>query len=260
MPAYDGDPTTAWDPGDDETWLWFDLGEKRRLRAVRWLVDAPGEIEVAVSQDRRRWRDLGRQEVIAGWDGVAVRADARFVRLTLLANDDGELPQLAEVTVYGADSGEDVALAQKAKNKKDKNKNRNKNKKDNNDSRDENTENDNDRNRSRSRNRNRSGGATDSAGTQSEDGNISVEPGETNCTGKRARCRARKGQVSVEEDCQREGTCTIDIQADGGTATCDSSGPDDRRAGNGRGKRGGDGGRCEATANGGTVTIGDIDP
>jgi hypothetical protein len=69
----------------------------------------------------------------------------------------------------------------------------------------------------------------------------------------RERCR-------VEEDCAAEGSCTIDVRADGGTAICDASGGDRTETGDGEGKRGGRGGRCEAVANGGAVTIGDIDP
>jgi hypothetical protein len=66
--------------------------------------------------------------------------------------------------------------------------------------------------------------------------------------------------VSVEEDCETDGTCTIDVQADGGSATCDATGGDETQAGKGEGKRGGEGGRCEAVADGGAVTIGDINP
>jgi hypothetical protein len=66
--------------------------------------------------------------------------------------------------------------------------------------------------------------------------------------------------VTIEEDCLQDGTCVIDVRADGGTASCDASGADDGEAGRGEGRRGGDGGRCEAVANGGTITIGDINP
>jgi hypothetical protein len=62
----------------------------------------------------------------------------------------------------------------------------------------------------------------------------------------------------VEDDCTADGTCTIDVRADGGTAVCDSTGGDESRAGGGEGKRGSDGGECEAVANGGAVAIGDI--
>ena len=64
----------------------------------------------------------------------------------------------------------------------------------------------------------------------------------------------------MEEDCEVDGSCTIDIQVDGGTAACDATGGDEARAGDGEGRRGGDGGECEATANGGAVAIGDINP
>ena len=64
----------------------------------------------------------------------------------------------------------------------------------------------------------------------------------------------------MEEDCEEEGSCTIDVQADGGTAICDAAGGDESRAGGGKGREGGEGGSCEAVADGGTVTIGDINP
>ena len=72
--------------------------------------------------------------------------------------------------------------------------------------------------------------------------------------------RGATGQVSVEEDCAGDGSCTIDVRADGGTVVCDASGGDQSKAGDGEGKRGGQGGRCEAVANGGAVAIGDINP
>jgi hypothetical protein len=98
-----------------------------------------------------------------------------------------------------------------------------------------------------------------SKGDTRNTGNVSAKAGKTKCSGKRERCRARPGKVEVTDDCDGDGTCTIDIRADGGSAVCDASGSNEARAGDGEGKRGGgNGGRCEAVADGGTVTIGDV--
>ena len=248
--AYDGDPATTWIPEThaSETWLWLDLGAERRLRDVRWLAQGSGAIEVSLSSDRQRWRDVGRVDVGMGWQGIDVRDDARYVRLMLLPDDDGELPAIAEAVVYGSDQEGNVSAEQEADTNRD-------------------------RRRDRRERRNTESAAeqevdepvADDNGGGGDNGSrgrvrISAEPGETRCSGNRERCEARQGEVSVEEDCGQEGSCTIDIRADGGTAICDASGGDRTEAGDGEGKRGGRGGRCEAVANGGTVTVGDIDP
>ena len=246
--AYDGDPATTWIPEADaeETWLWLDLGAERRLRGVRWLARGSGAIEVSLSSDRERWRDVERVEVGTAWQGIDVRDDARYVRLTLIPDDNGELPAIAEATVYGPDQGGSVSSEQQAESNRD-------------------------RKRDRQERSNEESAAEQQAGEPAPAGNgddsgsrgrvrISAEPGETRCNGNRERCEARQGEVSVEEECGQEGSCTIDIRADGGTAICDASGGDRAEAGGGEGKRGGRGGRCEAVANGGAVTIGDINP
>jgi hypothetical protein len=250
--AYDDDPETVWTPHADasETWLWLDLGLERRLREVRWLARGRGTVEIAVSSDRRRWRDVDRVDVGRGWQGVELRDDARYVRLTLLpADDGGELPAIAETAVYGSDQRNRVSAEQRA-----------------------------DDDRARDRDRQPRGDRQSAAEQDAEGGGttgdkegrresrsggrvrISTEPGETRCRGDRERCRAREGEVSVEEDCEREGTCTIDVRADGGSAICDAAGGDETKAGRGEGKRGSSGGRCEAAANGGAVAIGDVNP
>ena len=250
VPAYDGDPATKWIPeaGAEETWLWLDLGAERRVRDVRWLAQGSGSVEVSLSGDRQRWRNVGRIDVGMGWQGIDVREDARYVRLTLLPDDDGEVPAIAEAAVYGSDQRGSVSSEQQANTNRD-------------------------RDRDRQERRNTESAAEQQVAESAPAGNvdeedsgprgrvrISAEPGETRCRGNRERCEARQGAVSVEEDCEREGSCTIDIRADGGTAICDASGGDREEAGDGEGKRGGRGGRCEAIANGGTVTVGDIDP
>jgi hypothetical protein len=251
LAIYDDDPQTAWEPQADagETWFWLDLGVERRLREVRWLALGAGTVEVAVSNDRQRWQDVDRVDVDRGWQGVEMRDDARYVRLTLLPGDDGgELPAIAEASVYGADRTPSAALQQRADGG----------------------------GRDRAR---QSRGDTKSASEQTTEDKTSTgsdqgpkeprsggrvrtsaEPGETRCRGDGGRCEARQGEVSVEADCEREGTCTIDIRADGGTAVCDAFGGDATKAGNGEGKRGGSAGSCEAVANGGAVAIGDVNP
>jgi hypothetical protein len=250
--VYDDDPQTVWTPQTDagETWLWLDLGQERPLREVRLLARGSGTVEIAVSSDRRRWRDIDRVDVGGGWQGLDLRDDVRYVRLTLFRPDDGgELPAIAEAAVYGFDLGRSVATEQRARDPRERDQNR------------------------QSRGRGKSAAEQQAEGDATSGGNeerseprsgdrvrISAEPGETRCRGKGERCEARQGEVSVEEDCEREGTCTIDVRADGGTAICDAAGGDETKGGNGNGRRGGKGGHCEAVANGGAVAIGDVNP
>ena len=250
--VYDDDPETVWTPQADagETWLWLDLGLERSLREVRWLAQGRGSVEVAVSSDRQRWHDVDRVDVARGWQGVELRDDARYVRLTLLPTDDGgELPAIAEAAVYGSERRRSVSSEQRAGDGRERSRER----------------------QSRSDRQSVSeqeavddgSSAENAGGRESRSGGrirISAEPGETRCRGDLERCEARQGEVSVEEDCEREGTCTIDVRADGGSAVCDAAGGDETKAGDGEGRRGGRGGRCEAVANGGAVAIGDLNP
>jgi hypothetical protein len=251
LPVYDDDPQTVWEPqaDADETWLWLDLGLERRLREVRWLSQGTGSVEIAVSNDRERWQDVDRVEVSRGWQGVELRDDARYVRLTLLPVDDGgELPAIAEAAVYGANRKPSVSSEQRAGGRgRDRARQSGSDRPS---ASEPETESDGSSGSDEGRREPRSGGRV----------RISTAPGETRCRGDRDRCEARQGQVSVEEDCEREGTCTIDVRADGGTAVCDAAGGDETKAGGGEGKRGSRAGRCEAMANGGAVAIGDVNP
>ncbi len=251
LAVYDDDPQTVWEPqaDADETWLWLDLGLETRLREVRWLSQGMGSVEIAVSTDRQRWQNVNRVELGRGWHGVELRDDARYVRLTLLPVDEGgDLPAIAEAAVYGADRKPSDSLEQRAGG----------------------------RGRDRAR---QSRGDTQSTSEENTEGNassvldegrrdarsrgrgrISTAAGENRCRGDRDRCEARRGEVSVEADCEREGTCAIDVRADGGTAACEAAGGDETKSGRGEGKRGGRAGRCEAVANGGAVAIGDVNP
>jgi hypothetical protein len=244
---YDDDPKTLWTSEADtgETWFWLDLGLERPLREVRWLAEGRGVVEIAVSSDRRRWRDVDRIEIGHGWQGADLREDARYVRLTLLPIDDGgELPAIAEASVYGPPS---ISAEQQARDGRASKRNR------------------------QSRRGEKSSAEQEAGGNDSPAGNeprtesrsrgrvrISAESGETRCRGDGQRCEEQEGEVSVEEDCEREGTCIIDVRADGGTAVCDAAGGDETKAGKGEGKRGDRAGRCEAVANGGAVAIGDV--
>ena len=226
--AYDNDPQTAWtpQPDADESWLWLDLGLERRLREVRWLAQGTGSVEIAISSDRQRWRDAGRVEVGRGWQGVELRDDARYVRLTLLStNDSGELPAIAEAAVYGSDRGPSASLEQPADDGRQRNRARRSN-----GNREVVSE-------QKAKGNDSSGG--DEGQKESRSGGrqrTSAEPGETRCSGDRERCEARQGEVSVETDCESEGTCTMDIHADGGTAVCDAAGGDETKAGEGKGR------------------------
>jgi hypothetical protein len=250
--VYDDDPQTAWTPhaDDGETWLWLDLGLERRLREVRVLARGRGIVGVSVSSDRQRWRDVDQIDVGGGWQGLELRDEARYVRLTLLPPDDGgELPAIAEAAVYGSDRNLGVSTEQQAADAPERNRTR------------------------QPRDGRKSAAEQKAQGDESSGDNTgrkesrskgrvqtSAEPGETRCRGNGDRCKASQGEVSVEGDCEREGTCTIDVKVDGGTAVCDAAGGDETKAGRGKGRHGGKAGRCEAVADGGAVTIGDVNP
>ena len=243
---YDGDPDTTWTPQNvAEPWVWVDLGDTETVRNVRWLAAGSGDVEISVSSDRKQWAVLDTQGITGGWQEISLREDAQYVRLTLLPEDDGPDIGLAEVEVFGRERKADTSLAQKAKkgNKKPDKRGA--------------TE----RAQKATKADDEPASGDTAKGDQRTTGNTSARAGKTKCSGKRERCRARPGKVEVTDDCGGDGTCTIDIRADGGSAVCDASGGDEDRAGDGEGKRGGgNGGRCEAVADGGTVTIGDVNP
>lgn len=249
LAIYDDDPQTVWEPQADagESWFWLDLGLERRLREVRWLAQGTGTVEIAVSNDRQQWQNVDRVEVDRGWQRVELRNDAQYVRLTLLpADDGGALPAIAEAAVYGAERKPSAALEQQGGGSR----------------RDRVRQSRSDKNPASPQKTagNAASGSDEGRKAPSSGGQvrISTKPGKTQCRGDRGRCQARQGDVSVESDCEREGTCTIDIRADGGTAVCDATGGDETKAGNGEGKRGGRAGRCEAVADGGAVAMGDV--
>lgn len=242
---YDGDPDTTWSPQSvDEPWVWVDLGDTETVRNVRWLANGRGDVEISVSADRKQWAVLDTQSITGGWQEISLREDAQYVRLTLLPEDNSDMA-LAEVEVFGRERKADASLAQNAKKGNKKR----------------------DKRRATARAQDAaktddtSGSDTTSKGDQHGSVNSSARAGTTKCSGKRERCRARPGKVEVTDDCSGNGTCTIDIRANGGSAECDASGGEKDRAGKGEGKRGGgDGGTCEAVADGGTVTVGDVNP
>jgi hypothetical protein len=251
LSAYDDDPSTAWAPeaDSDATWLWLDLGIERRLRNVRWLATGSGAIEVSLSSDRERWINVDRVDAVTGWQGIDLREDARYVRLTLIPGAEGELPAIAEAAVYGPDQVVGVSAEQKASDDGEKKPTRAPQ---------------GDKGASSQQKADKQGSASGGGGRKDKGSkgrvHVSTEPGETRCSGNRERCESRQGEVSVEEDCATDDSCTIDVQADGGKAVCDASGGDETKTDDGEDKRGGRGGSCEAVADGGTVTIGDVNP
>ena len=223
-------------PGSGSIWVW----RGACARCAGWPKERA--VEIAVSSERSDGVSVDRVDVGRGWQGLELRDDARYVRLTLLPTDDGgELPAIAEAAVYGAEraecffgtagrrpanaigTGSRVATGNQFPSRK---------------------------RRATTRRVVTRGDGTPVPGGRVR---ISAEPGETRCSGDRERCEARQGEVSVEDDCEREGTCTIDVRADGGTAVCDAAGGDETKPGDGEGRRGGRAGRCEAVANGGAV-------
>lgn len=250
--AYDGNLETVWSPGADldESWLWFDVGDGRRVKAIRWLAEGAGTIEIAISTDRQRWETLETVSVNSGWSGVQLREDARYVRLGIAADEERELPGIAEVAIYGRSIEAGVSKAQTAGDDRKRERDRQeKREAPRTADASQNARDDTRSQRASERDESDAGGAT-----------VSAKKGKSHCKGKRARCRSQEGKVSVEEDCTSNGSCTIDVRADGGSATCDASGGRKNKAGDGEGKRAGDGGECESVADGGTVTLGDVNP
>jgi hypothetical protein len=248
LPAYDDDPNTYWSPTADgqHSWVWLDLGTERRLRWLRVLSRGSGSIAVELSSDLREWQPEAEFEAGRGWHALELQNDARYVRLNLQGDAGNEAPAISEIDIYGTDS---VALEQDASRKGRHKKHRAA------------------RGVVESQQATTTDESTDNSGKNNKNGGgnngniqVSAKKGKTDCNGKHARCQAKEGRVDVNTDCPGNGNCTINVQADGGTATCDTTAGDKNRSGSGEGKHNGNGGRCEAVANGGAVTIGDINP
>jgi len=249
--TYDGNLSTAWPVGElDQRWIWFDLGKASRLRELRWATSGTGSLSIEVSDDREKWREIAETSLEHGWTGVKLREDVQFVRLTFSdeSSDDVALIEFAAYGVrveQGVGGSAAVEFTQERKQRADGRRDRKSNK---------------ERQSQRARTEAPAAIVEPEEEPSSSGIQVSARPGKTKCKGDKSRCRADKGETRVEENCATEGSCVIDVRADGGTAICDASGGDENEIGEGEGKQPGRGGRCEATADGGTVTIGDISP
>jgi hypothetical protein len=111
--ARDGKPNTAWATTDAEAEanVWFDLGAKRPVIAVRWLqARTGGAVEVQLSTDRKHWKTVGRGGDVAPgtWQTLEVKGVARYVRFRYVGADGPtRLGFLAEVEVYGPKTAAD---------------------------------------------------------------------------------------------------------------------------------------------------------
>jgi hypothetical protein len=111
--ARDGDPSTAWATNDAEAEanVWFDLGAKQPVGAVRWLqAKTGGVVELQLSTDRKRWKSVGRGGDLppAMWQSLEIEGAARYVRFRYVATDGpSRLGFLAEVEVYGPKTSAD---------------------------------------------------------------------------------------------------------------------------------------------------------
>jgi hypothetical protein len=110
----DDDPTTAWHtaPGatPQEAYVELDLGKRRTIGRVRWLV-APdglaGAVHIAVSRDGKRWtRAAGvAKDASDAWQELRLKhaVDARYVRLVFTnPTHEPRLGGLAEVEIRPA--------------------------------------------------------------------------------------------------------------------------------------------------------------
>ena len=251
LPAYDDDPNTYWTPSEESgrAWVWLDLGSKRQLRWLSVLTRGSGTVGIELSSDLSEWQRETQFDAGGGWHGLEIQGDARYVRLNLEGVAGDAAPAVGEVDVYGADSAGSVALEQDAARKTHHKRHRS--------ARGvvESQQAATDGSADNSGKKNKGGGNSGSDNIQ-----VSAKKGKTDCRGKHARCNAKEGKVKVDTECPGNGNCTINVQADGGSATCDTTAGDKNKAGSGEGKHEGNGGRCEAVANGGEVTIGDINP
>jgi F5/8 type C domain len=252
LPAYDDDPNTYWTPTADgeRSWLWLDLGTERRLRWLRVLSRGSGSISVELSSDLNEWQPEAQFDAGRGWHALELQNDARYVRLNLQGDAGNEAPAIGEINVYGSNATDSVALERAASHKSRHKKHR----------------------AARGvvesqqaaattdESANNSGKKSKSGGNNGGNIQVSAKQGKTDCQGKHASCKAKEGRVDVNTDCPGNGNCTITAQADGGTATCDTTSGDKNRSGGGEGKHNGNGGRCESVANGGAITIGDVNP
>ncbi len=105
--ARDGKPGTSWATKDAEAEanVWFDLGAKRPVIAVRWLqTRTGGAVELQTSTDRKHWKTVGRGGDVAPgtWQMLEVDGAARYVRFRYVGTDGpARLGFLAEVEIYG---------------------------------------------------------------------------------------------------------------------------------------------------------------
>ncbi len=188
-----------------------------RIEPLAMLGLAPGDAKIPRNAGARVTDDMLRTLVLSVWllgvDRIAIvhHTNCRMVGVT----DD------ALRATISSESGADASLEQKAKQGSKK--------------------------RDKRRATERAKGAAtkdddpgaDDASNADKQGSVnsSAKAGKTKCTGNRERCRARPGKVEVTDDCDGDGTCTIDIRADGGSAECDASGGEKDRAGNGDSRR-----------------------
>ena len=111
--ARDGKPGTTWATKDAEAEasVWFDLGAKRPVIAVRWLqTRAGGVVELQTSTDRKHWKAVGRGGDVAPgtWQTLELEGTTRYVRFRYVGADGpARLGFLAEVEVYGPKTSAD---------------------------------------------------------------------------------------------------------------------------------------------------------
>ena len=105
----DGDFGTYWATSDAKPghWAKIDLGKKCDLSACRVDWQNPGyyyQYKIEVSEDDATWSlavDMSTNTVVSRTPAHAIKASARYLRLTTTGADDGCWPAVAEIEVYG---------------------------------------------------------------------------------------------------------------------------------------------------------------
>jgi hypothetical protein len=108
--AFDGDTATIWTTLESiqRSYAWFDLGQRRRLGAVRWLQAGPTRMEVRLSSDGQTWISVGRgRERGSGqWQTLPVERQARHILFIVAPTEAAaRAGNLAEVAIHGPAGG-----------------------------------------------------------------------------------------------------------------------------------------------------------
>ncbi|GAA3406937.1 S-layer homology domain-containing protein [Paenibacillus hodogayensis] len=108
--AVDGDKTTGlrWNRGQEPAWLYVDLGASKPVNQISlfWGEAFAKSYRIQLSQDARQWTDIHASDTGTGEaETIAFEErSARYVRLLMLADAQGDGYDLKEMGVYGPET------------------------------------------------------------------------------------------------------------------------------------------------------------